>query len=102
MMLLLTIILIKLQMQTITLFKIEGVFILRAQGASFHNGFGFQLPFDKANIENVSGDLFGDWAESNGDLYNDWWKNENGYRNASNIYVPLIEDMEKEVFSCRH
>jgi len=74
MMLLLTIILIKLQMQTITLFKIEGVFILRAQGASFHNGFGFQLPFDKANIENVSGDLFGDWAESNGDLYNDWWK----------------------------
>ncbi len=226
------------------LIQIEGIFILRAQGASFHNGFGFQLPFDKTNIENVSGDLFvdggivsldsrnlennqtkpviivwedgydvlphvggtigvntnpsvpfvvpdtlnitielinpisltstgippynpfifidgqrdveihlvdmaptdlanvslfgtgadnsdvasgryyktatnlpwainiieqfdypnekaeitstylkfGDWAESNGDLYNDWWKNENGYRNASNVYVPLIEN----------
>jgi len=40
--------------------EIEGIFILRAHGDSFHNGFGFQLPFDKALVDNVSGDLFVD------------------------------------------
>ena len=40
--------------------KMNTIFILRAHGASYHNGFGFQLPFDKDIIENVSGDLFVD------------------------------------------
>jgi len=40
------------------LVEIKGTFILRAHGAYFHNGFGFQLPFDKALVADVSGDLF--------------------------------------------
>ncbi len=42
------------------LVEIKGIFILRAHGAYFHNGFGFQLPFDKSLVDNVSGDLFVD------------------------------------------
>lgn len=42
------------------LVEIEGIFILRAHGAYFHNGFGFQMPFDKTLVEDVSGDLFVD------------------------------------------
>ncbi|MFK5854589.1 MAG: LruC domain-containing protein [Bacteroidota bacterium] len=42
------------------LVEIEGIFMLKAHGASFHNGFGFQLPFDKNLIEEVTGDLFVD------------------------------------------
>ena len=38
--------------------EIVSEFKLMAHGASFHNGFGFQLPFDKSFIESVSGDLF--------------------------------------------
>ena len=37
--------------------EIEAWFILRAHGAFFHNGFGFEMPFDKALVEAVSGDL---------------------------------------------
>jgi LruC domain-containing protein len=40
------------------LVEIKGIFILRAHGAYYHNGFGFQLPFDKSLVDNVSGDLF--------------------------------------------
>ncbi len=39
------------------LVEIEGTFILRAHGAYFHNGFGFQLPFDKSLVDNVTGDI---------------------------------------------
>lgn len=42
------------------LVEIVGMFKLMAHGASFHNGFGFQLPFDKSLVGNVSGDLFVD------------------------------------------
>jgi len=42
------------------LVEIIAEFKLMAHGASFHNGFGFQLPFDKSFIESVSGDLFVD------------------------------------------
>ncbi len=42
------------------LVEIQGIFKLMAHGAYFHNGFGFQLPFDKSYIESVSGDLFTD------------------------------------------
>jgi len=37
--------------------EIEAEFILRAHGAFYHNGFGFQLPFDKSLVAGVSGDL---------------------------------------------
>ena len=40
--------------------EIDATFILRAHGAFFHNGFGFEMPFDKALVESVTGDLFVD------------------------------------------
>jgi len=51
----------------------------------------FDYPIEKAEITRTYL-KFGDWAESSGELFNNWWKNENGYRNAANVYVPLIED----------
>jgi LruC domain-containing protein len=45
--------------------EIKGYIKLMAHGAYFHNGFGFQLPFDKNLIESVNGDLFVD-----GDIVN--------------------------------
>ncbi len=42
------------------LVEINGMFKLMAHGAYFHNGFGFQLPFDKNLISSVTGDLFVD------------------------------------------
>jgi len=42
------------------LVEIVGLFKIMAHGASFHNGFGFQLPFDKSLVASVSGDLFVD------------------------------------------
>jgi len=39
------------------LVEIVGIFKLMAHGASFHNGFGFQLPFNKNLVENVVGDI---------------------------------------------
>ena len=39
------------------LVEIYGTFILRAQGAYFHNGFGFELPIDNALVAQVSGDM---------------------------------------------
>ncbi len=37
--------------------EIYGTFILRAQGAYFHNGFGFELPIDNNLVQQVSGDM---------------------------------------------
>ncbi|MBU2555621.1 MAG: LruC domain-containing protein [Bacteroidetes bacterium] len=37
---------------------IEAEFILRAHGAFYHNGFGFEMPFDKNLVASVTGDLF--------------------------------------------
>ncbi|OFY50818.1 MAG: hypothetical protein A2W85_18705 [Bacteroidetes bacterium GWF2_41_31] len=37
--------------------EINAEFILRAHGAFYHNGFGFQMPFDKSLISSVTGDL---------------------------------------------
>ena len=51
----------------------------------------FDYPNEKAEITSTYL-KFGDWAESNGDSFNDWWKDESGYRNDANVYVPLIED----------
>ncbi len=46
----------------------------------------FDYPKEKAEI--ISTHLkFAEWAESNGTLFNDWYKDNNGYRNASNIYI---------------
>lgn len=39
------------------LVEIEGTFILRAHGAFFHNGFGFELPIANNLVADVSGDL---------------------------------------------
>ncbi len=39
------------------LVEIYGTFVLRAQGAYFHNGFGFELPIDNALVAQVSGDI---------------------------------------------
>jgi LruC domain-containing protein len=39
------------------LVEIEGTFILRAHGAFFHNGFGFELPIANNLVSSVSGDL---------------------------------------------
>lgn len=35
--------------------EINATFILKAFGASFHNGFGFELPIEKSLVSNVSG-----------------------------------------------
>ncbi len=51
----------------------------------------FDYPIEKAEIT-ATYLKFGDWAESSGTLYNDWWKDKSGYRNSSNVYVPLIEN----------
>ena len=37
--------------------EINAEFILRAHGAFYHNGFGFQMPFDKSLIASVTGDF---------------------------------------------
>ena len=37
--------------------EINAEFILRAHGAFYHNGFGFQMPFDKSLVSSVTGDL---------------------------------------------
>lgn len=37
--------------------EIYGTFVFRAQGAYFHNGFGFELPIDNNLVAQVSGDL---------------------------------------------
>lgn len=37
--------------------QVNGIFVLRAMGAYFHNGFGFQLPIDNQLVSNVTGDL---------------------------------------------
>ena len=37
--------------------EIFGTFVFRAQGAYFHNGFGFELPIDNNLVSQVSGDL---------------------------------------------
>jgi len=39
------------------LVEIQATFILRAHGARYHNGFGFQMPFDKSLILSVTGDM---------------------------------------------
>ncbi len=39
------------------LVEIYGTFILRAQGAYFHNGFGFEIPVDNNLVAQVSGDI---------------------------------------------
>jgi len=39
------------------LVEIEGTFILRAHGAFFHNGFGFEIPIANNLVANVTGDL---------------------------------------------
>lgn len=36
---------------------IKGTFVLRAQGAYFHNGFGIQLPIDNSLVSGVSGNI---------------------------------------------
>jgi LruC domain-containing protein len=37
--------------------EIKGTFVLRAQGAYFHNGFGIQLPIDNNLVSAVTGDI---------------------------------------------
>ncbi len=36
---------------------IDGIFVLRAQGAYFHNGFGFELPVPNGEVSSVTGDI---------------------------------------------
>jgi len=36
---------------------IDGIFVLRAQGAYFHNGFGIELPVDNGLVSGVTGDI---------------------------------------------
>ena len=36
---------------------IDGIFVLRAQGAYFHNGFGIELPVNNSLVSGVTGDL---------------------------------------------
>jgi len=36
---------------------IDGIFVLRAQGAYFHNGFGIELPVDNSLVSGVMGDI---------------------------------------------
>ncbi len=52
------------------LVEIIGYLRLKAHGAYFHNGFGFQLPFNKNLIESVSGDIFVDGEVVNLDSKN--------------------------------
>ncbi len=37
--------------------KIKGTFILRAQGAYYHNGFGIELPINKSLVSSVTGNM---------------------------------------------
>ncbi len=37
--------------------EINGTFVLRAQGAYFHNGFGFEIPIDNSLVAQVSGNI---------------------------------------------
>ena len=39
------------------LVEIEGTFVLRAHGAFFHNGFGFEIPIANSLVSGVTGDL---------------------------------------------
>ncbi len=36
---------------------IDGIFVLRAQGAYFHNGFGIELPVENSLVSGVTGDI---------------------------------------------
>lgn len=51
----------------------------------------FEYPIEKAEIPSAHL-KFADWAESGGAMFNDWFRDETGYRNASFIYVPTLND----------
>lgn len=47
----------------------------------------FEYPIEKTEV--LDAHLkFGEWAESGGTLFSDWFKDRQGYRNPSKIYVP--------------
>lgn len=47
----------------------------------------FEYPIEKVEIPSAHL-KFADWAESGGQIFNDWFRDEEGYRNPSNIYIP--------------
>ncbi|MDV7398915.1 DUF4842 domain-containing protein, partial [Arthrospira platensis SPKY1] len=51
----------------------------------------FEYPIEKVEIPSAHL-KFADWAESGGQIFNDWFRDEEGYRNPSNIYIPSISE----------
>jgi len=58
--------------------QIDASFILRAHGAFYHNGFGFEIPIDNQLVEEVTGDL----SMNTGIIDLDQRNMENGQTNA--------------------